>query len=285
MADASVADTVPDPRSLARTYDLRGRDDPWDAVKEYQRVMRAAADHPDKKSHALSKVVNLPRSRIRAWVEDGGMPGPVRAIQTAETRGLLVRNLDTTAGAAFAGLVAWVFSGGSIRTDYYDPYFALNGTRPEQSQTDLQALAAVFDLDLRVNDREDGRATELVPTEDSSVLGRCLATAGAPVGNKTDTPLQIPPWIEGGPTRVQRAFAYVYITNRGAYGGQAGVLQIQESSRPKGFHRDLATLLETVAAAGTVTASADHVRADRPATEALTALREVELETVLGGEG
>lgn len=284
MPDASVADSVPDPRALARTYDLRGRDDPWDAVEEYRRVMRAAADHPDKKSHALSKVVDLPRSRIRTWVEDGGMPDPVRAIRTAETRGLFVRDPDTTAGAAFAGLVAWIFAGGSIRTNYYDPYFTLNGTRPERSQTDLQTLAAVFDLDLRVNDREDGRATELVPTEAGSILGRCLATAGAPVGNKTDTPLQIPPWIEDGPTRVQRAFAYVYITNRGAYGGDAGVLQIQESSRSNGFHRDLAALLETVAAVGTVTASADHVRADRPATEALTALRKMELETVLGSE-
>jgi len=37
--------------------------------------------------------------------------------------------------------------------------------------------------------------------------------------------------------------------------------------------------LETVASAGTVTASANHARGDRPATEALTALREVEFET------
>jgi hypothetical protein len=283
MGNESIADPIPTPQDLARTYNLYGRDDAWDAVEEYRAVMQASANHPDKKSHALSKIVDLPRSRIRTWVDEDGMPDPVRAIQVAETRGLLIRDRDTPAGAAFAGLLAWIFSGGSIRTEFYDPYFALDRSARERSQAALEALAGVFDLPLRVNDREAGRAIELVPAEDGSVVGRCLATAGAPVGDKSAHSLRLPAWIQTGPKRVQRLFTHVYLANRGVYGGEGEVLQLRESPRPKRFHEELATLFETVAGRGTVTASASHVRADQTATEELTTLLSRDTKQLLEG--
>ncbi|MFQ3319123.1 MAG: hypothetical protein ACI80F_001183 [Natronomonas sp.] len=75
--DASAAK-----RALVRTYNTPSYTDPWDAVAEYERVQRAAAEHPNKGSAALSKVVGLPRGCIRSWVDVDGMPDCYRSLQT-----------------------------------------------------------------------------------------------------------------------------------------------------------------------------------------------------------
>lgn len=78
--------TTPSPDTikarLARTCTHPSYDDPYDAVLDYQRVQTIAADNPDKGAAAIATIVELPRSRIRPWL-DGGMPDPVRAIATA----------------------------------------------------------------------------------------------------------------------------------------------------------------------------------------------------------
>ena len=85
---------------LAQTYDHPSYDDPYDAVEDYRRVQRAAANHPNKGSQALSTVVGLPRSRIRSWVDDDAdsMPDAARAVSVAQNKGWLDPSGDTAVG-------------------------------------------------------------------------------------------------------------------------------------------------------------------------------------------
>lgn len=274
---------IPDSKTLARTYEHPSYQDPWDVVLDYQRVQEATAEHPEKGSHALSSIVELPRSRIRPWIE-GSKPDVVRAVETAEERGWFVRDLSSLQGHALAGLVAWIFSGGSISDTYYVPHFTLNEQQPTQSERDLSALAERFNLELQVNERESGRATEFVPATDRSVLGRVLAAAGAPVGGKADQrDLQLPAWLKDDPTGVQRTFVAVYAKNRGNRAGEGEVFQISEQ-RPTQYLEELAELVESVAGTGTVRASKGHLHADRTATEVLEQLEAQPLAELLEEE-
>lgn len=276
-----VASAVPDPRTLARTYLSPTHEDPWDAVREYQAVTAYAAEHPEKGSAAIASEFEVPRGRIRPWLNNGSMPDPARAVQIADTQGWLVRDTKTPEARALAGLVAWVLSGGAITARHYTPYFCINERAADASKTDLETLADELDLSLRTNDRDEGRVTEVTLPEHSSTFGRCLAAAGAPVGEKTTDQLTVPKWIREGPPAVRKAFVSVYLGNRAVRTGHSDVLQIHEEQRPAEYYAQLATTVESVADQGTVTASAQHVRADTDATAQLLALGRSPLGAVL----
>ena len=276
-----AADAIVDPKALARTYNSPTHDDAWQAVEEYQHVMNVAAEHPNKGSGALSSLVDLPRSRIRGWVDSDGMPDPARAVQVADEHGWLLRDPETPAGRAFAGCIAWILSGGAISDQTYAPYFTINRQHPDSSRRDLHALAASLDLTLRENEREANRATELVVSEHGSVFGRCLAVAGAPVGRKVSTSVTIPQWIRDGDQRIREVFSYVYLNNRAVSAGDGDVLQLQETNRPDRYYQQLAVLFEAVAGTGTVTGRRNHVRANQTATAALRRLIDQNLEAML----
>ena len=99
-------------KRLARTYNTPSYDDPYDAVSDYRRVQRAAANHPNMGSSALSNIVELPRSRIRGWVDDDAdsMPDAVRGISVAQNKGWLDPTGDTA--VALAAIVGHLFGAG-----------------------------------------------------------------------------------------------------------------------------------------------------------------------------
>ncbi|MFC7115836.1 hypothetical protein ACFQH2_13995 [Natronoarchaeum sp. GCM10025703] len=97
------------PKSLARTYNVQNRADPWDAVEDYQEYLDVAARHPDSGSSALASKLEMPRGRIRAW-ENGAKPDPARAVEVAEQRGWF-EGVDSDEFAALNQLVAWILSG------------------------------------------------------------------------------------------------------------------------------------------------------------------------------
>lgn len=81
LADPTERDIVV--RELARIYNTPGYADPWECIRDYQRVQRYCADHPQQKSQAVSSALNLPRERIRTWVDSDGKPDAYRGLQTA----------------------------------------------------------------------------------------------------------------------------------------------------------------------------------------------------------
>lgn len=201
-------------RRFARTYGGPESRDGWTRVQEYRRVRAFVSRNPELGSSAVASALELPRSRIRAWVDRDGRPDPVRGLAVATGHGWLERDFDTPTARALNVLVAWVFSGGSVSDGSYVPSFTFADALTRET---LRSALGVLDLDTRVVRDDDGaRATELVPAEDASILGRALVAWGAPVGSKNErTALSLPAYLSDAPEQVRLDFARTYILNRG----------------------------------------------------------------------
>ncbi|SDM47038.1 hypothetical protein SAMN04487949_1772 [Halogranum gelatinilyticum] len=229
-------------QDLARTYKTPGYADPYDCVEDYRRVMRYASKHPNKGSQAVSTRVDLPRSRIRPWM-DGAKPDAVRGIDAAVGREWLPLEADSRMFGPMVELVAWVFSGGSIN-DRWVPHFSTNA-REEQSV--IRRTLEEVGVSAKIVERGTGRATEVVPGQDASVLGRLLHVLGAPIGVKnSDTKLTLPIWLPSASTGVRRRFAEVYLQNRGHQFEDKDTVTFRES-RCEQYLSELANFLADVA--------------------------------------
>lgn len=246
--------------ALARTYDTPSYSDPIDAVEDYRRVMRYKSKHPNKGSQAIATALELPRGRIRPWL-DGAKPDAVRAIDTARDYGWLECAYDDPEFAALNRLVANIFSGGSIAAATYKPGFALADGADSPAVDALEAAGVDYQL---VTDR-DGRADEARPTDDGSVLGRVIAVLDAPVGPKADQRLSLPAYLSGAPDDVREQFARTYLLNRGQR--HNGILKFREERNPS-YLEALRNLLAEVTNAD-VTISEQNVMLSKEATEAL----------------
>ena len=234
-----------DDHDLARTYNGGAYEDPWVAVLDYQAVMRYASEHPHKGSSAIANALEIPRGRIRPWLDNGSKPDPVRGIETARDHGWLDATYTDSEFDALNTLVANVFAGGSIRSDAYQPSFALNHQQHHSHVID--ALEATgLDYDFQHKDDPD-RATEVRPTDDATVLGRILAVLGAPVGPKAELEdLTLPWYLEEAPDEVRELFVLSYLANRAIHHRDKDTVHIQEK-RSKAYRDELATLIEDVA--------------------------------------
>lgn len=262
---ALLEGATPPPAALARTYASRSYDDPWRAVVDYHRVIDAARADETLGSTALARRFDLPRSRVRAWLE-GSKPAPVAAIETADARGWFVDDfsLPATEGTALATFVMWAVVGGSISHEYR-PQFVLRASDREHSQTRLEDAAAFLGIDLVEVERLEGRSNEFVPREDAAVFGRLLAAAGAPVGPVSEASLALPWWIANGPRNVKRAAAVTYAGERLSPAGLSGVLQHRWPAAPTTFLQTVGALLVDVFG-GSYTVENDHLRLDIEAT-------------------
>ncbi|ELY73213.1 hypothetical protein [Natrinema pallidum] len=246
-------------RDLARTYDPPSYADAYDAVQDYRRVLAYHSRHPDKGSSAIASALELPRGRVRPWL-DGAAPDAVNAIDTARSYGWLGAEYDDPEFRALNTLVANVFSGGSITEQHYQPSFAL---AEDSHVTDALERAGVeYQL---VTDR-DGRADEARPTDDGTVLGRVLAVLGAPAGPKAGQRLALPTYLERAPDAVRTQFVGAYLANRAvAHQGKA-TLTVRED-RNRTYLESLAALCDDVAGGGValrerdIVISADAARA------------------------
>jgi hypothetical protein len=234
-------------RALAETYTGGYAPDPWERVTEYQRVLEYTADHPNKGSTAVATALELPRGRIRPWMDSGARPDPVRAIQTAEAHGWL----DLDHGAApFTGLntlVAWIFSAGAVATENYVPTFHVT---PETHDCLEMTLALANVSDYRIEHTDDpSRATELRPTTDQTALGRLLVALGAPLGEKnTAADIELPSYLAEAPETTRITFAQTYVWNRATDNPEREnhPAQVMED-RSDRYRRELQALLDDVA--------------------------------------
>lgn len=200
-------------RALVRTYDHPAYADPWQAVEDYQRVRAFQAAHPDMGSAAAASRLDLPRGRIRRWME-GSRPDCLRGLQAAADRGWVDVDPRSDTFRGLNALLAWIVSGGAIQREWYVPSWTIRGT-DERTLIDAAAALAGTELDY-VRGRREGRALELKPVEHGAVLGRVLAVLGAPRGEKNErNPAALPGYLADAPERTAQEFVQVYVHNRG----------------------------------------------------------------------
>jgi hypothetical protein len=242
-------------QDLAQTYNSQAYEDPWDAVEDYQRVLEYTGDHPNKGSSAVASALDLPRGRIRPWMEKDARPDPVRGIETAEENDWLPLMANSDLFPAFNVLVAWVFSGGSIDRRYV-PSFSVDrlGTRHRIIDA-LDSLGLSYEV---VRESEQGRATEVRPSHGGTVLGRILTVLGAPQGKKSErAEISLPSYLDSIPPGIREEFVDVYLLNRGQTHDNKDMLSVRECRSSK-FLEELATLFREVSG-GDVSVSEKNV--------------------------
>ncbi|MBX0297868.1 hypothetical protein [Haloarcula nitratireducens] len=253
--------------SFAGTYNSSSTASSWELVQQYQRVLEYTSKNPNKGSSAVASALNLPRSRIRSWVDGDGRPDAVRGIQRAESHGLLDLSWEGQTLRSLTTLVAWIFSGGSIN-EVYVPSFALSGGDRDIVESALEDLGAGW---TEFNAGESDRVTELRPTEDASVLGRLLLTLGAPLGAKNrETDLQLPRYLHDAPEELRLLFARTYIGNRATDRADRPKTPIQlAEKRSPVFREELRSFFESLVGEGEVRGEAESYRLSAEAVDKL----------------
>lgn len=222
---------------IARTYHHPSYEDPYDAVEDYERVQRASANHPDKKSAALSNIVDLPRSRIRSWVDGDGMPDPARAVLTAQSKKWINFEPNSDIAHALAELTGHVTGGGSIAAETYIPAIS------EGRRVSLGDIKTVFESvgvrTTRRNADSENRSTEVIPADNASILGRTLVAWGVPLGETK--PTELPELLKHVDTIGRENFVRSYILHRGT-NLQQKATSTCKAEYPRSFHTAFAEL-------------------------------------------
>jgi|GEM_PF-211793 len=234
------------PRELARTYDRGSYDDPWQVVQDYTQAMAVLAEDPALGPTAVAREIGIPRSRLRPWL-DGSLPDPVRAIERVDGLGWLLEDeghFGADVGRALNVLVTWVFSGGSLKSDTFTPFFTVDDFDDADR---LEAAGDIVGVDMDfTRSAAENRATELRPVRNASLLGRVLAVLGAPVGEKNAAAdIRLPDYLRDAPELTLREFVQVYLDNRGQRYPDKGTITMQES-RSQGYLESLAALVQRV---------------------------------------
>jgi hypothetical protein len=229
---------------FARTYSEIGPRDGWDRVQEYRRVAEYMAEHPNKGSTAVASALEIPRSRIRAWVDENGRPDPVRGLEIAADNGWITHNWDNPTSRALNILTAWTFSGGAISSDTYQPRFSVDSAAATST---VSCALNTIGIDERHRNPSSRRGSEIVPDDDASILGRILTAWGAPTGNKNENqPLSIPNYLTDAPSDISEDFARVYLANRAVVRtDRDDQLQIHEN-RSTTYQQEIKNLFETI---------------------------------------
>jgi len=262
------------PTNLALTYSPPADRDGWEQVQLYQQTQRYPDDWGGARVASAINAddeqpfENITRSNVRAWVEGEGMPDAARAVEVADDLGWLAEEWTLTT-QALAQLVAGVFACGTIdRTGWVPGWSPSNDRTAEVIDASLEQVgvgAKHIERELKADGER--RADERRPLNHASILGRALAVAGAPVGDKTSaTVTGLPDWLDSAPPSVRASFAEVLVAERGSERGNKATLAIQ-ANRSRQYFEDVRELLEDVtgesvtASDAGVTISADAVRA------------------------
>lgn len=226
-------------QSLAQTYNHPSYEDPYDAVRDYRRVQQAAATNPEKSSYALADELDLPRSRIRGWIDEESdtMPDAARAIEIAHNMGWIEPHDDRA--LPLAALAGHLLAGGSIAQSTYVPSIC-EGRRVSTIEIE-RAFQAVGVRPTRRHEQSDNRATEVYPAEHASVLGRTLSAWGCPVGGRND--IRSPPKLivtlgDAG----RKMFLESYVSHRAVTFDSKATCRLQ-GEQPESFHEAIAKLI------------------------------------------
>lgn len=239
----SPTDTDATKKAVVRTYNSLSYADPLDAVQDYERVQAAAVKHPNKGSAALRSIVNLPRFRIRSWVDSDGVPDCYRGLQTTLAHHWIIDNWGSPIAKAMNSLAAWVLSSGSIN-DNWELVFVTTDHRREIDS--LQSYADTIGSPLsRTRDNHTERPMERQPTEDGAVLGRVLHTwTGEGIQKRNHSPVSHLSQLR--PHHFAKQFCQIYIQQRGSDAHHSpNFLQIS-ATRYAQFRRDLKSCLQRV---------------------------------------
>ncbi|THE63397.1 hypothetical protein D8Y22_18435 [Salinadaptatus halalkaliphilus] len=228
--------TLVSPIDLARTYQGEAYDDPWTAVEDYQRVLEYTGRNPNASAGKVAASLDLPRGRVRPWIDDDAIPHPVRGIQTAEGHGWIPLTEASDAFGPLNRLVAWTLTRGTIKADTYGPYYRVDGDDDRDRLEHLLDSLGVESMEHRTDDAH--RSTERAIRDDGAVLGRLLTCLEAPTDD--EQPTSVPTYLGTVSVERRRAFARTYLELRSEYWGFTDRWVIEHQNRTDAYRKSLA---------------------------------------------
>lgn len=235
--------TDPAKYAFVQMYSSRGFADPWDIIDAYETVLQATAKHPQKGSAAISRIVDLPRSTIRRWVDDDAVPYPYQGLQTAVSHGWLDLTEDGEMTQALVELTAHVFGSGSLHNEKYRPRISAGRDVPHAEIHDAYHAVGVSSAESTPDDPE--RPMQIVATNDASVLGRVLVVLGVPLGREARGQEGVPPILDHVSDDMVRSFIKIYLRHRTIDRGSGNRLRVLVN-RPNRFKNGLARHIRDV---------------------------------------
>lgn len=219
-------------KALANTYD-----NGWATVEQYRTALDLRDEQPDLAQTEIARRVERSPTTVRAWLVEAQRPDPVQALETAEARGWLGADVESELFRAINALTAWIFAGGGISQQSFEPRFSADDT------LELATLSHLFGIaDLPYWLREEGgeradQAFEIGLGNGATIFGRLLSTIGAPVGQKAaQMGVSLPKYLDDAPIHLQRDFAQVYLLTRASQMGDTGRYRIGEIRTPEYLH-------------------------------------------------
>jgi hypothetical protein len=195
---------------FASTYDSSA----YEVTQQYRSALSLAAD-TDLSQRAIADEVGRSTSAVRGWLTEDKTPRIVTALETARTHGWIDVSRLSETFRCLNQLVAWVFSGGGIRDDYFVPRFSVDS--PESLAVIHTLFSGIGLSHRRIPDSQSDTEfpVEVKPDEAASILGRILHILGAPKGVKADNEsLSLPDYLVTANQRIRADFARVYLANR-----------------------------------------------------------------------
>lgn len=228
---------------LLRTYPEDGN--PIETVDQYREALELRNADPNRSRASISRAVGRPSSTLRRWLVDDSKPAVIKALETANERGWIPLHADDRAFESINPLLAWIYAGGLINPETFEPSLTIN-TRLQRAVAG--PLLEHLNIEWRSirEERTEERTHELRPRAGGAVLGRVLYALGAPKGRKTEQDISLPAYLDHVSPHHRRVFARVYLLHRGAPANEDGFsLTVQEERRAQYFH-ELQSLFEDV---------------------------------------
>lgn len=230
-------DTDAAKRAFISTYNSRGFETAWDIIEAYEKVLEATGEHPQKGSAAISRIVDLPRSTIRRWVDDNAVPYPYQGLQTAMNHGWLDLTANGEMTRALVDLTGHVFGRGSLHNEKYRPRISAGRDVPH---AEIHAAYQAVEVSSAESTPDDpDRPMQIVATTDASVLGRVLVVLGVPPGRDARGREGVPSILNHATDGIVRSFIQIYLRHRTIDRGSGNRLRILVN-RPDRFKNGLA---------------------------------------------
>lgn len=183
-------------------------------VQQYRQAHKLRNSDSNRSRASIAREVERSPSAVREWLVEGAKPPEVKAIETAKEYDWLPLHGDDSVFEGVNKLLGWVYSGGWINPDTYQPSVTVN--HPLHQSIASHVLQPLGNPWRSIREGDTDRTHELRPRDGGAILGRLLHALGAPRGRKAAQPVSLPSYLEQVESYYRRQFARMYLLHRGA---------------------------------------------------------------------
>ena len=186
-------DIIIDEQDIINTYNERQQEQ----CRLYYQYLETKKQHPDWGYKRIAKAMDQPIGKTRWWHAKKHIPVPIQTTNWLKEKGLLPLKTNNPKLALISKVLGTTFGDGGIFENLNGLF--LSSSEKEAVKEFGRDIEKIFDLKQDSNSRiieggEHGHSWCFQNTNRNII--RFFLAAGAPKGNKTQIPLNIPGWVK-----------------------------------------------------------------------------------------